>query len=116
MRIQAYFLSDSVKIVTDKCTDFYPLGYVTYKIATDDWGNLDNVFGDVNKKELKKFALDMLERCFSTKDNQIKVNAFMQCEEDLSLKYSYSMSMNYPIVSPDGNILCDCCAKSKPRD
>ena len=68
------------------------------------WGNLDNVFGDVDKNELKKFALDMLERCFSTKDNQIKVNAFLQCEEDLSLKYSYSMSMNYPIVAPDGNI------------
>ena len=65
MRIQAYFLSDSVKIVTDKSTDVYPLGYVTYKIATDDWGNLDNVFGDVDKNELKKFALAMRRRLIS---------------------------------------------------
>ena len=104
MHIQASFISDSVKVVTEKCSLVFSLGYITYNIAADDWRDLDNVIDGADKQKLKKFALDMLERCFSTKDNEAKVNAFFQCEADLAMKYSYSLSASHPIVTPDGGI------------
>ena len=81
MNFQASFLSDSVRLATEKGVYTSALGYVTYMIAMDEWGNLENFFPNEDKQQLKEFALSMLERCFSNKNNEEKVNAFLQIKK-----------------------------------
>ena len=105
MNFQASFLSDSVRLATEKGVYTSALGYVTYMIAMDEWGNLENFFPNEDKQQLKEFALSMLERCFSNKSNEEKVNAFLQCDSDLKLgKYSYSICESRPVAIEDNRI------------
>lgn len=105
MEFEAYFLSDTVKIVTEKGTYTSSLGYITYMLAMDEWKNFEFFFPDANRQEVKEFAFSMLERCFSNRSSKEKINAFWQCESDLKLgKYQYSLCESYPISTFDNRI------------
>lgn len=105
MEFEAYFLSDTVKIVTEKGTYTNGLGHITCMLAMGEWKNFEFFFPDANRQEVKEFAFSMLERCFSNKSSKEKINAFWQCESDLNLrKYKYSVCESYPIATVDNRI------------
>ena len=68
------------------------------------WGTLENFFSNEDKSKLQAKAIDVLERCFSTKDSEKRLDAFLKCEEELKTGIGYSLSESKPVIMPDGSI------------
>ena len=105
MNIEVSFICDGIKFSTEKGSYTCALGGVTFMLSEGNFKSVDYFLEIENKAEIAAYALSMLERCFSTKDGEHKIQSFLLCEEELKTgKYRYFVCETKPIVHPDGTI------------
>ncbi len=104
MTIDAVFTSNEVLISTEKGSYPASLGYVTYFISIGEIEKFSRYFPDEDFEKLKDYANTILEKCFSEKDNNKKIEAYFWCDEQSKLSKGISMIHSRPAVGADGVI------------
>lgn len=101
MDIKILFAGDEIKIRNGGQEYKTVLGNVTCMIAEGDWSTLLN-FLDIqrNFSRYTAYAGNFLEKCFSEKEKQSKINGYKLCDSELGLsekKYTVSKTIGESI-------------------
>ncbi len=104
MDIKVSFFNEIMEVETSVGTYTVPLGHCIYNISVGDWLTVSSFFPDLNFSDYQKDANYILEKCFSEKDNEKKVQAYLWCDEQIKSHNGYSECITKPMVLPDGMV------------
>ena len=102
MSFEAIFRQTEEKIITEKGSYIVPIGSIACMLSEGTLGHLAKIFPELNIDILKDEALKMLERCFSSKDKNKRVEGYLLCDEEFKLgKQKYSVTKTVENICDD---------------
>ncbi len=104
MEFKVSFFNDIIEIETSVGTYTAQLGHCIYNISQGDWITVSSFFPWLDFSKFQEDANYILEKCFSEKDNEKKVRAYLWCDEQIKSHNGYSNCITKPMVLPDGTV------------
>ncbi len=104
MSFKVSFYKEIMDIETSVGAYTVPLGRCIYNISIGDWIFIAPFFPGLDFSKFQEDANYILEKCFSEKDNEKKVEAYLWCDEQIKSHNGYSECITKPMVLPDGTV------------
>lgn len=105
MNFEVIFYRGEERVVTEKGSYVSPIGGVSCALANGGYSRIKTIFPELDIDKAKAESEKMLERCFSSKDKNKRVEGYLLCDEEFKFgKQKYSVTKTVENICDDGTI------------